>query len=68
MPDGDAVFLPLRCPKCDHDGAKPYIGSATVLTVKCRACDHSWSVETKSLSPDICAKVNEALEAAPSHG
>lgn len=64
----DDVRIALRCPNCGHDGARPYISSATVLTVKCAACYHSWSVETHSLAPDIRVVVKAVLETTPTHG
>ena len=67
MADDNAV-VPLCCPKCGHDGARPYIGSATVLTIKCAACDHPWSVETDTLAPDIRVVVKAVLETSPTHG
>jgi hypothetical protein len=65
---GNDVRIALRCPKCGHDRARPYIGSATVLTVKCAVCDHAWSVETNSLTPDVREEVKAALDAIPAHG
>jgi hypothetical protein len=62
------VRVALNCPKCGHDGARPYIGSATVLTVKCAACDHAWSLETNILTPEIRQQVNAALDATQTRG
>jgi uncharacterized Zn finger protein len=66
MADDDLVVA-LHCPNCGHDGARPYIGSATVLTVKCSACVHVWSVDTNTLAPEIRKQINAALETTPTH-
>lgn len=63
----DDVRVAVCCPKCGHDGARPFIASVTVLTVKCAACDHSWSMETNSLAPDIRVIVKGVLETTPTH-
>lgn len=67
MADDDAL-VSLRCPKCAHDGARPYIGSASVLTVRCASCGHEWSLETNSLAPDIRVIVKAVLEDTTTHG
>jgi Zn ribbon nucleic-acid-binding protein len=64
MADDDLV-VGLHCPKCDHDGARLFIGSATVVTVKCVRCDHVWSVDTNTVAPDIRQQVDAAIAATP---
>ena len=47
--DGHVSVLPLRCPKCEHEGATVVVRSYTVVTLVCRTCPHTWSTEIAAL-------------------
>jgi ribosomal protein S27E len=46
-------FLPLRCPRCDHDRARLSVNSYTILTVICPNCSHTWSAEMAVLPDSV---------------
>jgi transcription elongation factor Elf1 len=53
--------LPIRCPKCEHDGSLLVVKSLTVMTLTCAACAHVWATEMAQLPPNIQARVPDAL-------
>jgi transcription elongation factor Elf1 len=57
--------LPIRCPKCGHDGSTLVVKSQTVLTAKCANCDYSWATDLEILPADIQAKVDAVLREIP---
>jgi transcription elongation factor Elf1 len=53
--------LPIKCPRCDHNGGRLVVKSITVMTVKCASCAHFWATDLRSLSPEIQEKVHAML-------
>ena len=54
--------LPIRCPKCQHDGSTLVIRSYTVMTLTCAGCGHFWASDLLSLPAEIQKKIPDALQ------
>jgi hypothetical protein len=53
--------LPIRCPKCQHNGSTLVVKSLTVMSVTCANCGHFWATDLESLPPEIQEKIPDAL-------
>jgi hypothetical protein len=51
--DAPLPALPVRCPKCHHEGATVFVSSYTVVTIVCTRCAHPWAVELAALPEDV---------------
>ena len=51
--------LPIRCPKCDHNGSKLVVKGLTVMTVTCASCHHTWATNVDDLSSEIQERVHD---------
>ena len=54
-------LLPIRCPQCNHDQVRLYVGSRSVLTVRCPKCAHTWSLDITALPPEVRAQLGRIL-------
>ena len=60
MPNTDRN-LPIRCPKCHHNGCTLVVKSISVMTVTCAGCHHTWATDLDSLPSEIQLKIHDAL-------
>jgi uncharacterized Zn finger protein len=56
------TILPVRCPKCGHEGAQLRVHSTTVVTVKCCQCGQSWAADVTTLPESVRAQISADSE------